>query len=117
MGAVGLPVFSYSQGGLHVLIGPTGGYLWGFIPGCYILGALTEKRISYGTAIPGMLLCAAVYFAVGTVYLAFLLHLNLYQALLMGVIPYIPFDLLKIFIAASLSITLRRRLDVMANIV
>ena len=33
LGAVGLPLFSGMQGGLGVIAGPTGGYLWGFLAG------------------------------------------------------------------------------------
>lgn len=54
LGAVGLPVFSHAQGGLQVLIGgPTGGFLFGFIPlvlFCGISVHFTWKR-------HGVLLC------------------------------------------------------------
>ncbi|MEE9371363.1 MAG: biotin transporter BioY, partial [Sedimentisphaerales bacterium] len=41
-GAAGLPIFALG-GGLAVLLGPTGGYLAGFIPAAYITGRLAEK--------------------------------------------------------------------------
>ncbi|MBL0926675.1 MAG: biotin transporter BioY [Phycisphaerales bacterium] len=42
-GAIGLPVFAGLTGGVHVLLGPTAGYLWAFIPAAYVIGALAER--------------------------------------------------------------------------
>ena len=50
-GAVGLPVFSGGRGGLGHLIGPTGGYLVGFVPAVAVVGFITEKtsgKLAYG---------------------------------------------------------------------
>ena len=44
-GSLGLPVFANMSAGAHVLIGPTGGYLWGFIIGAMIMGYSKEKKI------------------------------------------------------------------------
>ena len=41
LGAVGLPVFSGFQGGFGALLGPTGGYLWGFLAATLIYWAFT----------------------------------------------------------------------------
>jgi len=111
LGAVGLPVFHQFQGGLHIIFGPTGGFLWGFVLGCYLLGKILEKKITYGTMILGMFLCMSTYFTVGALYLAFVAGLNLYQALLLGVIPFIPLDIVKLLAAAGLSLTVRKRLE------
>ena len=51
LGAVGLPVFSGMQGGLAKLMGPTGGFLWGYLVGvavaCVLLAAL--RRAGFGS--------------------------------------------------------------------
>ena len=44
-GSLGLPVFANMSAGAHVLIGPTGGYLWGFIVGAMIMGYCREKNL------------------------------------------------------------------------
>ena len=41
-GAAGMPVFAFG-GGFAILLGPTGGYLIGFIPAAYVTGRLAEK--------------------------------------------------------------------------
>ncbi len=43
LGAVGLPVFAGGLGGLQALLGPTGGYLWGYLPAGLLGAALTPQ--------------------------------------------------------------------------
>ena len=43
LGAVGLPVFSAFSGGLGFLLGPTGGYIIGFLFTAFVVGFITEK--------------------------------------------------------------------------
>ncbi len=42
-GALGLPVFAGGLGGIGRLVGPTGGYLVGFLPAVFVIGWITEK--------------------------------------------------------------------------
>src|SRR5690625_1778927 len=44
MGAAGLPVFANRVGGFQELVGPTGGYLLGFIIAAWVVGRLTERH-------------------------------------------------------------------------
>ena len=41
-GAMGMPVFAQMKSGMHVLVGPTAGYLWGFVIAAFLIGFLTE---------------------------------------------------------------------------
>ena len=43
MAAVGLPVLSGGRGGIGVLLGPTGGYIVGWVIGTFVVGRLTER--------------------------------------------------------------------------
>ena len=45
-GAIGLPVFTGFKGGIMVLLGPTAGYIYGFLPAAFIMGWVTEKGIT-----------------------------------------------------------------------
>ncbi|HHU76205.1 MAG TPA: biotin transporter BioY [Firmicutes bacterium] len=110
LGATGLPVFHQFQGGLHILVGPTGGFLWGFVLGCYLQGKIMEKGNSFGITILGMFTCMGAYFALGAPYMAFVSGLNFYQAILLGVVPFIPLDIVKLIAAATLSQAVRKRL-------
>ena len=110
LGAIGLPVFHNAQGGLHIVLGPTGGYLWGFVLGSYLMGKITEKWSSYLSIVLGMFLCMVAYFLLGTIQLSFIAGLDLRQGLLLGAVPFLPLDIVKIFAAGALSFSIRQRL-------
>src|SRR5689334_20832837 len=65
-GAAGLPVFAGPNAGPAVLLGPTGGYLFGFIPGAWLCGLLAERGWDrrVGTTILSMILGNVAIFAV-----------------------------------------------------
>lgn len=113
LGAAGAPVFSLGRGGLHVLIGPGGGYLWGFIPAVYITGLLIEKQrrasLYLDTAV--MLAALLLIYLFGALQLALIMQYSAGQAIAVGIIPFLPLDLLKAFIAASLGIKIKKRLQ------
>lgn len=110
IGAAGFPVFSFAQGGLHMLLGPSGGYIWGFIPGSYLLGIFIQKRESYFSMLTGMIICIGVIHSLGALQLAIIAGLNLSQAIMLGIIPFLPMDILKAVAAAGFSLAVRRRL-------
>ncbi|WP_258360634.1 biotin transporter BioY [Moorella sulfitireducens (nom. illeg.)] len=114
LGVIGLPVFARGGSGPAVLAGPSGGYLWGFILGVYFMGLILERgqgEPGYGRLVAGMLACLGVVYCLGTFQLAYILHLNLVKGLLLGVLPYIPLDMAKIFLAAAVGLKVRRALQ------
>ena len=100
-GVAGLPVFALGRAGLPVLLGPTGGYLVGFIAAAYITGLLAEKgwdrRI--GTTVLAMLLGNVAIYAFGLLWLSSLVGVS--RALAVGLYPFIVGDSLKIALAAA----------------
>lgn len=108
VGSLGFPVFAGGRSGAATLIGPTGGYLWGFVLGAWIGGTiarfLVSRRLSHfwaylaGNIIGGI---AAVHL-MGTLYLSFLTRRPLVQALAVGSIPFLPGDMVKAVAAAML---------------
>lgn len=100
IGFVGLPVFSAFTGGPGKLLGPTGGYLIGFIFMALICGVFIEKwPAKLYLHFIGMVLGTAVCYVFGTVWLAYQAGMSFSAALAAGVIPFIPGDLVKIVIA------------------
>lgn len=102
LGAVGVPVFSGGQAGLSALVGPTGGYLFGFILGAYMIGKLLERRprpslpyLVATIAAGGML---GIYL-VGVPWLAFVTGMTPSRALALGMVPFIPGDILKVILS------------------
>jgi biotin transport system substrate-specific component len=100
-GAVGLPVFAGGAGGPAVLLGPTGGYLIGFAAAAWLIGALAGRGLD--RRLPGSLLAflagEIVIFLCGAAVLA--LHVGSPNVLPLGVIPFIPGELIKIALAAA----------------
>ncbi len=103
-GAAGLPVFAGGTGGFVHLIGFTGGYLWSYPFAALVTGLLCERRLDRRllTSALAMLPGTLVIYAFGVPWLAVSLHLNLLTAFMLGMVPFIPGDLIKLVIAAAL---------------
>lgn len=112
LGALGLPVFAGFNGGVGALLGPTGGFLWGFVLGSALAGLVAKALEGRLVAYPRSLACAAalvlVSYACGTVQLMALMNLDLMGALAIAVIPFILPDAVKIAVGARLGCTVAR---------
>ena len=95
LGAVGLPVFSGFQGGLGILLGPTGGYLWGFPVLCLCYWALKKPFGDIIAMILGLVLC----YVCGTLWFYFVYGGSLWAVVLKCVVPYLIPDALKLLLA------------------
>jgi biotin transport system substrate-specific component len=98
-GLAGLPVFAGGKAGLAVLLGPTGGYLIGFIAAAFVTGWLAERgwdRRPLTTAL-AMVLGNLVIYLLGVSWLAVFVGIS--KAPLLGMVPFIPGDILKIVLA------------------
>lgn len=112
LGIIGLPVFAGGKAGLGTLLGPSGGYLIGFIIAAYIIGRMVEARREAGLA----WICLAILvgnifiYIPGVLQLAIVAKLSIYKALLVGVVPFIFGDVLKLMAAAFIALKLRKNL-------
>ncbi len=111
LGCMGLPVFAGGKAGLGVLFGPTGGYLIGFIAGAYVIGKIVEARAEAGILWTAMAILAGdlVIYTIGTFQLAIIAHFSAVKAILIGVIPFIVPEVLKLLAAAVLSSKIREK--------
>ncbi len=100
LGALGLPIFSGGRGGIIHLLGPTGGYIWGFILASWMVGELTAGKKRNIFALYGIFLLgiSAVYFC-GVMQLSLFTRENLWLAFKLGVLPFILPDIFKAFFA------------------
>lgn len=113
IGLVGVPVFSGFTAGPGKLIGPTGGYLIGFVPLAIIAGLLIDKfNGKFVPSMIGMVVGTIVCYALGTVWLAYQGQMDFMAALWAGVIPFIPGDLIKMILAAFFGPQIRKALNV-----
>lgn len=94
LGAANLPVFHNGMAGLGVLLGPTGGFLLGFIPAALIVG-LAYERQSAKIRVLGLIAGTGAIYLFGVVWLAYSASLSLPQAVLLGVAPFVVGDVVK----------------------
>ena len=105
IGLAGAPVFAGMIGGLPYLLGPTGGYIIGFIGTAFVTGAIIDRL---GSKIPAMILAMvaglAVCYAFGTAWFMVISagSVALQGALAMCIVPFIVPDLIKIALAIVL---------------
>lgn len=101
LGAANLPVFHNGTAGLGVLLGPTGGFLVGFIPAAFIVG-LAYERESPNIRVAGLIAATGAIYLLGVVWLAWSASIPLLQAILLGVAPFLIGDVLKAAAAYSI---------------
>lgn len=111
LGFAGVPVFAGFTAGAGKLFGPTGGYIIGYFFMALICGFFVDH---FGQRLPlyflGMLLGTAVCYLFGTVWLGLQLDKTFMEALAIGVLPYIPGDLVKLASAMAVGFQVRKRL-------
>jgi len=109
LGVIGLPVFAGGTAGPGILLGPSGGYLLGFIAGAYLIGRLLEVKEEPGITwiIISFLAGTIVLDALGLLQLALVARLSLVKAFLAGVAPFLPGDLLKLIVAALIALKMK----------
>ena len=103
LGAAGLPVFSGFRGGMGAILGPTGGYLWGFLATGLVYWA-TEKWSRPLAMILGLLVC----YTCGTVWYMTYTGGALAAVLLQTVVPYLIPDAIKLALALRLTVKLKK---------
>ena len=97
LGAVGLPVFTGFVGGIGIFATANGGFILGFIPAVFISGMLIKKAFF---TVPAMCIGLFVCYMFGGAWFCILNGSSFLAALSACVLPYIPFDIVKILLAA-----------------
>ena len=107
-GACGLPVFAGGMGGIGRIVGPTGGYLMGYLPAVFMIGYIAARganRISFDMA--AMIGGTIILYACGVSWLKALTGMPWSKALAVGMYPFLVGDGLKIVAAAAIAKAIR----------
>jgi biotin transport system substrate-specific component len=107
-GTCGLPVFAGGTGGIGKLIGPTGGYLLGYLPAVYLIAMVSEKkagRVVYDVL--AMVGASLIIYAFGVSWLKTITAMPWSKALTVGMVPFLIGDALKIAAAVPIAKALR----------
>ena len=110
LGAIGLPVFSGMRGGVQVLVGPTGGYIFGFIIAAFVIGTgmkyivhkQSNPKAKFITMFLTMSLGLIISYIVGTIQLKFVTGLDWPGAIAAGILPFFALDLIKILLSTAI---------------
>ena len=108
LGLAGLPVFAASPvlpQGFGRLLGPTGGYLMSYPFAAFVAGYLAQRGFDrrYLTSVLAMAAGLTLIFACGVTWMALgVPHLGFSAAVRTGLLPFIPADIVKIFLAATI---------------
>ncbi len=116
LGFAGLPVFAQGQTGIGVLVGPTGGFVVGFLPGAWVTGAISRainRRLwkkdaktllffaNLASCVTGGILVVHLF---GLMHLAKHTGLSFRDAAVIGTLPFLPGDMFKAIAASALTL-------------
>lgn len=111
IGMIGVPVFAQLTAGLGILIGPTGGFLVGFIPAAFIIGFFLEKTaFTIKNAIIANTIGMFVTLLIGTVWWKNQADLSWTAAFAGGFTPFVIVGIIKAVLASWFGIIVRNRL-------
>ena len=112
LGAIGMPIFAGMTGGFARLVGPTGGFLVGYLLAALAVGGL-RLLMERGERLPAslkgvaaldaglLLLACAIYFSLGTVWYSINMGIGMQAALAACVLPFIITEPIKLFAAVA----------------
>lgn len=111
IGIVGVPVFSGFQGGIGHILGPTGGFLLGFVIATVIIGFFSKRKTSFRTVFLYMFLSLIVCYMVGIVWMLIstgdLSTDSIKESLILFILLY-SIDIVKVFLAAIIAVRLKK---------
>ena len=96
LGLLGLPVFSGFTGGVGALLGPTGGFLLGYLPLTAWCGLACARMSDRCRQALTLMVGTMALYAVGTIWFAHLTGSSFMASLAVCVLPFLPGDALKI---------------------
>ena len=110
MGLVGLPVFAGFQGGVGTLLGPTGGFLLGYLPMTALCGGLCARWTAQFGQLCIFLAGTALLYLTGTAWYCLQTGAEVTAALAVCVLPFLPGDALKIAAVLTFGNAIKARL-------
>lgn len=112
VGAIGMPVFYGGKGGLAHLLGPTGGYLFGFVLCAWVAGFFSERfRHRLGGEILAVIIGSLIIYGLGVPWLKMFTKMSWNKAWMVGMIPFLIGDAVKATVAILLARAVRPMLN------
>ena len=104
-------MFAGAKSGVGVLVGPTGGYILGFLVGAFVISKFVEKKFTVQTAALGLIVGGLlVVYSLGVGLLSYQTNMPFEKAIKVGMLIFIPGDLFKIVLAYAISSRIRKQI-------
>lgn len=116
IGCIGVPVFSGYTAGVGQLVGPTGGFLLGYIPLCVVSSCIIKswKSVKAGSVmirnLCGLFVGMVLLYVVGTWGYMLVTGNGVKESVLVCVVPFVVVDMIKILVAVWCAPILKKRL-------
>ncbi|MDP8206886.1 MAG: biotin transporter BioY [Candidatus Electryonea clarkiae] len=101
-GLSGLPIFAGGAMGLAAIAGPTGGYLIGFIVAAYVMGRIVKRKDNLPVLWTKFFAASLIILFLGFAHMTIFYIHNPKTAFLMGVLPFVVGDIIKVTVAAGI---------------
>jgi biotin transport system substrate-specific component len=112
VGAIGIPIFAGGKGGFAHFLGPTGGYLIGYLVSAWITGLISERaNRSLIRDVIAAVIGSLILYGCGVPWLKIVTEMSWSRAFLMGMIPFLIGDAIKVFVAVVLTRSARPMLN------
>jgi len=112
VGAIGIPVFAGGKGGFAYFLGPTGGYLFGYLISAWITGLLSERSNRlFVWDVTAVVSGSLILYGCGVLWLKVVTQMSWPKTLLVGVIPFLVGDAIKASVAVILARSVRPMLS------
>ncbi len=115
IGVVGLPVFSGGIGGLDRLLGPTGGFILGYIPCAVISGVFADEfKNKFSMMLVGLFVGTVAMYIPGVLWMLYILGADSLNSALsvvaVNILPFIPIDIIKMLLATFVGYRVKERI-------
>jgi biotin transport system substrate-specific component len=108
VGAIGMPVFYGGKGGLAHILGPTGGYLFGFVLCAWLTGFISERfRNTWLGGVIAVVVGSLIIYGLGIPWLKMVTKMTWNKALVAGMMPFLIGDAIKAAVAIVLARSVR----------
>jgi len=108
VGAIGMPVFAGGKGGIAHFLGPTGGYLFGYVLASWLTGFIAERsRGILILEILSVLIGSLAIYSLGVPWLKMVTQMSWFKTFMVGMIPFLIGDAVKASVALILARAVR----------
>lgn len=107
LGAIGVPVFSAFNGGIYAILGPTGGFIIGFLPLCILCAIIPNKWQGIILGILGVFVCHLL----GVLWYSYTCRVDLLTSFLAVSLPFIIKDIILVVLSYFISNMLKKRIS------